>query len=64
MKQQQKQLYKCSWCGAMKPLYELNGVDFLINDDSHATCRKIFECDSDTAKNIVDKLITALETRS
>lgn len=53
---------KCSRCHQLKPVGELNGVDPITGDDSHAYCRKIAECDSNKARQVLDELSVKTES--
>ncbi|WP_027855228.1 hypothetical protein [Marinobacterium litorale] len=53
-----KKTYHCSWCGAERALEELNGVDILTGDDSHANCAQLVRCDSPEAQRIFNDLIS------
>lgn len=52
----------CSRCGKTKDLNDLNGYDYFNNDSSHAYCRRLIECDSKEAQEILDWLIEPAPT--
>ena len=51
---------RCSWCGKLKPLKELNRYDPITGDDSQAHCACIDHCDSDQAREIKDEVLKHL----
>ena len=53
---------KCSRCGVLKPIEELNGVDLFASvfEQKNITCRKAFECDSDKARALINEVIERL----
>ncbi len=53
--------YRCSRCGALKNANELNGLDLITGDVSHAFCIRLAECQSAEADDIMNELCDALE---
>lgn len=51
-----RKTYHCSRCGAERPREQLNGIDPVTGDDSHAYCIRILECNTAAAPQTVGEL--------
>ncbi|NWO05350.1 MAG: hypothetical protein HLX50_06525 [Alteromonadaceae bacterium] len=60
MSQNQQTLYSCSLCGTQRPASELNGLDPITGDNSHAYCKRVVECQSEEAEASLDWVIGEL----
>ncbi len=55
--------YKCSRCGQLKHIDELNGYDPMTHDYSKAYCRRLADCNSGEADKIVRRINTECDDR-
>jgi hypothetical protein len=60
-----KERPRCSKCGKIKPIRELNGCDPAApkgQQYKNAYCRKIIDCKSNHAKTLIDEMRKGLVT--
>jgi len=51
---------RCSRCGQVKPIEEMNGYDPITGDVSRAHCRRLAECGGEEVEVMWDELVEAM----